>query len=227
MNIPGALDCPGAELVLPRPRPARSPGDAGRRQLRRPHAQHHRRPVADQRRHAEPGRGAEERHDGLAPRRASTLEHGATRRAARRRAGGSPRRAAARDAVAARFGVRDRRWRRWRVPGRGDRAHALPARRPQPRGIRGRAFAGFAPGAGRAARAGDRRVLATRNARIVLVDDDGVRAAMTASWLLQLGWPEVFVLDAEGRRIGGPGGQERPRSSACAALAETAAATCR
>ncbi|MFJ5297026.1 rhodanese-related sulfurtransferase [Pseudomonas sp. NPDC088368] len=33
-----------------------------------------------------------------------------------------------------------------------------------------------------------------RGARIVLVDDDGVRANMSASWLAQLGW-EVFVLD--------------------------------
>src|SRR6266702_6374468 len=37
--------------------------------------------------------------------------------------------------------------------------------------------------------------MATRNARIVLVDDDGVRAAMTGSWLVQMGWPEVHVLD--------------------------------
>jgi rhodanese-related sulfurtransferase len=35
---------------------------------------------------------------------------------------------------------------------------------------------------------------ATRHARIVLVDDDGVRATMTASWLRQLGWDDVFVL---------------------------------
>jgi rhodanese-related sulfurtransferase len=35
---------------------------------------------------------------------------------------------------------------------------------------------------------------ATRHARIVLIDDDGVRATMTASWLRQLGWDEVFVL---------------------------------
>lgn len=34
-----------------------------------------------------------------------------------------------------------------------------------------------------------------RNARIVLVDDTGVRARMTASWLLQLGWPDVRVFD--------------------------------
>ena len=37
--------------------------------------------------------------------------------------------------------------------------------------------------------------MATRNARIVLTDDDGVRAVMTASWLKQMGWQEVFVLD--------------------------------
>lgn len=33
-----------------------------------------------------------------------------------------------------------------------------------------------------------------RGARIALVDDDGVRANMSASWLAQLGW-EVFVVD--------------------------------
>jgi rhodanese-related sulfurtransferase/predicted metal-dependent enzyme (double-stranded beta helix superfamily) len=38
---------------------------------------------------------------------------------------------------------------------------------------------------------------ATLNARLVLLDDDGVRATMTASWLIQLGWPDVYVL-AEG-----------------------------
>jgi rhodanese-related sulfurtransferase/predicted metal-dependent enzyme (double-stranded beta helix superfamily) len=35
---------------------------------------------------------------------------------------------------------------------------------------------------------------ATLNTRMVLVDDDGVRATMTASWLIQLGWPDVYVL---------------------------------
>lgn len=34
----------------------------------------------------------------------------------------------------------------------------------------------------------------TRGARLVLCDDNGVRARMTASWLIQLGWTEVFVL---------------------------------
>ncbi len=32
-------------------------------------------------------------------------------------------------------------------------------------------------------------------ARVVLVDDDGVRAGMTASWLSHMGWKEVFVLN--------------------------------
>lgn len=36
--------------------------------------------------------------------------------------------------------------------------------------------------------------VATRNARIVLVDDTGVRATMTASWLRQLGWNDAVVL---------------------------------
>jgi rhodanese-related sulfurtransferase/predicted metal-dependent enzyme (double-stranded beta helix superfamily) len=35
---------------------------------------------------------------------------------------------------------------------------------------------------------------AVQGARIALVDDQGVRATMTASWLLQMGWPEVFVV---------------------------------
>jgi rhodanese-related sulfurtransferase/predicted metal-dependent enzyme (double-stranded beta helix superfamily) len=35
----------------------------------------------------------------------------------------------------------------------------------------------------------------TRNARLVLIDDDGVRARMTASWLVQMGWQDVHVLD--------------------------------
>jgi rhodanese-related sulfurtransferase/predicted metal-dependent enzyme (double-stranded beta helix superfamily) len=34
----------------------------------------------------------------------------------------------------------------------------------------------------------------TRNSRIVLADNDGVRATMTAHWLMQMGWDEVYVL---------------------------------
>jgi len=42
--------------------------------------------------------------------------------------------------------------------------------------------------------------MATRRAQVVLVDDDGVRATMTASWLLQMGWREAFVLDDDEAR---------------------------
>ncbi|NKB19174.1 MAG: thiosulfate sulfurtransferase [Alphaproteobacteria bacterium] len=34
----------------------------------------------------------------------------------------------------------------------------------------------------------------TYRSRLVLIDDTGVRATMTASWLIQMGWPNVFVL---------------------------------
>ena len=36
---------------------------------------------------------------------------------------------------------------------------------------------------------------ATLNARVVLVDDDGVRATVTTVWLQQMGWCEAVVLD--------------------------------
>jgi len=41
---------------------------------------------------------------------------------------------------------------------------------------------------------------AVRNARIVLADTDGVRARMTGSWLAQMGWPEVYVLEGAGEQ---------------------------
>jgi len=37
-----------------------------------------------------------------------------------------------------------------------------------------------------------------RNARIVLIDPARVRSVMTASWLNQMGWDEVYVLEPEG-----------------------------
>ena len=36
--------------------------------------------------------------------------------------------------------------------------------------------------------------VAVRKARLVLVDDNEIRATMTASWLVQMGWEDVFVL---------------------------------
>lgn len=38
--------------------------------------------------------------------------------------------------------------------------------------------------------------LPVRNVRVVLVDDRKVRALMTASWLVQLGWQDVYVLSS-------------------------------
>ena len=37
--------------------------------------------------------------------------------------------------------------------------------------------------------------IGTLRARIVIVDDDGVRATMTASWLVQMGWRDAVVLE--------------------------------
>lgn len=54
----------------------------------------------------------------------------------------------------------------------------------------------------------------TRNARLVLVDEDGIAATMTAHWLVQLGWPEVYVLKgafAAGARL--ETGAEMPATS--------------
>jgi rhodanese-related sulfurtransferase len=45
---------------------------------------------------------------------------------------------------------------------------------------------------------------ATLGARIVLIDDREVRAVMTASWLKQMGWRDVFVLAASGSEKGRP-----------------------
>jgi len=44
----------------------------------------------------------------------------------------------------------------------------------------------------------------TLHARIVCVDDREARAAMTASWLAQMGWREVYVLVAAGEEKGFP-----------------------
>ncbi|ARP95981.1 rhodanese-related sulfurtransferase [Bordetella genomosp. 13] len=51
-----------------------------------------------------------------------------------------------------------------------------------------------------------------RGARLVLADDDGVRASMSASWLAQMGW-EVYVLDPipdASRYVPGPWKRAQP-----------------
>jgi rhodanese-related sulfurtransferase len=53
--------------------------------------------------------------------------------------------------------------------------------------------------------------------RVVLIDGDGVRATMTASWLIQLGWRDVAVLRGgleAGPLVSGPYSPELPESDA-------------
>jgi rhodanese-related sulfurtransferase len=62
----------------------------------------------------------------------------------------------------------------------------------------------------------------TLKSRIVLVDDKQARAVMTASWLAQMGWREVFVLVAAGDEKGFPDSPvlgEPPRAAAIAPAA--------
>jgi 3-mercaptopyruvate sulfurtransferase SseA len=68
--------------------------------------------------------------------------------------------------------------------------------------------AGHFPGAvsapgGQLVQATDQYV-GTLGARVVLVDDKEVRAAMTASWLRQMGWADVFVLVESGTEKDAP-----------------------
>ena len=51
--------------------------------------------------------------------------------------------------------------------------------------------------------------VAVRNARVVLIDPERVRAVMTASWLEQMGWNEVYVLD-DPRPLPMEGGPRQP-----------------
>src|SRR5579875_1679525 len=149
---------PRRRARLSRLRPGAAPRDPRRRELRRTHAQHHRRPVAHQCGAAQPRRRAEGRHHGLAPRR---LRAGARlRRYSTATLAGGPRQGArgggargrARRASPHRHG--DPR----ALRGGGDAAHALPLRRAQPRGISGRASPGLALRPRRPARPGDRSI---------------------------------------------------------------------
>ncbi|MBT5264773.1 MAG: thiosulfate sulfurtransferase [Rhodospirillaceae bacterium] len=55
--------------------------------------------------------------------------------------------------------------------------------------------------------------IVTRGARVVLIDDAMTRALMTAGWLIQLGWPDVYVLESglDGQKtVSGPRDVEVP-----------------
>ncbi len=62
-----------------------------------------------------------------------------------------------------------------------------------------------------------------RHARLVLVDDDGVRATLAASWLIQMGWRDVHVLQTPigGDVETGPRPPRRPPTPQTAAASIT------
>ena len=125
-------------------------------------------------------------------------EHGATRRAAAPSPEGLRKARAAAERVAKRFRVK--------FAGRADvqawlrdparTTYLLDVRSPEEFAAGHIAGTRHAPG-GQLVQGTD-EYGAVRNARIVLTDPERVRAVMTASWLVQLGWRDVFVLTPEG-----------------------------
>ena len=61
-----------------------------------------------------------------------------------------------------------------------------------------------APG-GQLVQATDKYV-GVRRARLVLIDNDGVRASMTASWLVQMGWRDVHIMSGASASFKAPKG---------------------
>ena len=218
MSIPGAFDCPGAELVYRVPDRLRSPDSlvvvncAGRT-----------RSII----------GAQSLRNAGLPNPVLALENGtmgwelAGLELARGRddslpppsSDGLARARALADEVTARFGIRridDAALARFIGDAERRTLYLFDVRSPEEYAEGHLAGARSAPG-GQLVQATD-AYMATRNARIVLVDDDGVRAVMTGSWLVQMGWPEVYVLD------GGLGGRPLVQGIAPAAIPEVEAA---
>lgn len=193
MSIPGGIDCPGAELVrrvfdvVPSPETTIVVNCAGRT-----------RSII----------GAQSLINAGIPNRVLALKdgtmgwhlagldlaRGATARAPAPSAEGLAKARAAAAAVARRFGVayigKDQLAALQAEAGRS--LFLLDVRDPA------EFEAGHLPGSrsapgGQLVQATDRYV-GTWNAQLVLIDDDGVRATMTASWLLQLGWKDIWVL---------------------------------
>ena len=194
MNIPGALDCPGAELVYRVPELAKSPDTlvvvncAGRT-----------RSII----------GAQSLINAKLPNKVVALKNGTMGwhlagfelergREALAPAPGGEALAKARalaEGVVRRFGIRrlDRAGlARLAVEG-GRTTYLFDVRSPEEYAQGHLPGAVSAPG-GQLVQATD-TYMATRNARVVLADSEGVRAVMTASWLLQMGWPEVYVFE--------------------------------
>jgi len=124
------------------------------------------------------------------------LDHGQTRAAPDVTPEGRARARAAAERVARRFGVRridGAGLARFRAESGARSLYLFDVRDPREYLAGHLAGARSAPG-GQLVQATDRYV-GTLGARLVLIDPDGARAIMTASWLLQMGWRDVFVLD--------------------------------
>jgi rhodanese-related sulfurtransferase len=194
MNIPGAADCPGAELVyrihevVKRPETLVVVNCAGRT-----------RSII----------GAQSLINAGLPNKVValkngtmgwhlaglSLEHGSTRHAPAPGEAALAKARAAAARVAERFGVKRigaAELERMRADA-SRTTYCFDVRSPEEYRAGHRAGFACAPG-GQLVQATD-TYAAVRNARIVLADADGVRASMTASWLVQMGWPEVHVLD--------------------------------
>ena len=194
MNIPGALDCPGAELVYRVPELAKSPDTlvvvncAGRT-----------RSII----------GAQSLINAKLPNKVVALKNGtmgwhlAGFELERGRETLAPapegealaKARALAEGVVRRFGLRrlDRAGLARLAAEGGRTTYLFDVRSPEEYAQGHLPGAVSAPG-GQLVQATD-TYMATRNARVVLADSEGVRAVMTASWLLQMGWPEVYVFE--------------------------------
>ena len=97
--------------------------------------------------------------------------------------------------VKARFGIREidaAGLARWRAEAGRRSLYVLDVRTPEEYAAGHLPEARSAPG-GQLVQETD-SFLGAWGGRVALVDDDGARATITASWLLQMGWPEVAVL---------------------------------
>jgi len=123
------------------------------------------------------------------------LEHGASRRPSPPTPQGLAKGRAAAERVAARAGVSvidAATLARFRAEADQRNLYVFDVRSPEEFVAGHLAGSRSAPG-GQLVQATDAYV-GTLNARLVLVDDDGIRSLMTASWLLQLGWDAVYAM---------------------------------
>jgi rhodanese-related sulfurtransferase len=139
--------------------------------------------------------------------------HGATRKPPEVSAQGLQSAAEAAAKVAARCGIAriDRpTLEAWRAEAAQRSLYVLDVRSPEEYAAGHLRGARSAPG-GQLVQETDRHI-ATWGARVVLVDDNGVRATMTASWLKQMGWLDIRVMAAGPADGEWETGSHRPRA---------------